>query len=112
MSSMEPMLKWGIPFVIILTAWACFAPWLKKSDKLRWLYAFLSSLVISPVLDIGCPGMSIEPLWVVLTTWRLGNLFFMLELAAFFVLMPLTITTGAIYAVVRLGCRMSLESKS
>jgi len=112
MSSLDPILKWGIPFVILLTAWVCFVPWLKKSDRVRWLYSVISSLIITPVVVPGCPGMSVEPLWTVLTTLRLDDLFFMLEIMAFFVLVPVVVTTGVIYSTLRVYCRMSDDAKS
>jgi hypothetical protein len=102
---MPAIFKWLLPLIILLAGVMCFSPWLRKSSKLRWLYAFASATIISPVLVIGCPGMSIKPMWLLLSPTEVGYLMFMLAAMAPLILVPLVITAVLVYFLLKVGFR-------
>jgi hypothetical protein len=98
MSEPDPTLKWFMPIVICLPLLLALRPLLRKSEVGRWLFALIISLAVAPVVVAGCPGLSLESAWLILSTLRFDTLFENLDFIAVFLLMPIVITTGVIGA--------------
>jgi hypothetical protein len=116
MSSLDTMLKWGLPLAVCFAALFCFFPWISKSKVLRWVYAFTASLLIAPVNMPGCPGgFSTEPAWSIIAafwSWDFVDLCMGLTLAAMFLSLPVLAVTLAIRVMLGWGCRASSTSSS
>ncbi len=106
MREADPILKWVIPALVGLVLLAALSRQIKRSDRWRWFTSFLVSLGVAPVVIPGCPGLSVEPAWLVLSSVRLDELFYMLfSEMGLFVLIPIGVTTGVIGPVLDVCCR-------
>lgn len=105
MMDLSPFWKWCVPAIAALAVLIAFRNPIVKSERGRWLAAFMVSLVLSPVVVPGCPGLSLEPAWVVLPSLRFDGFGFMLEFVGFFVMPSVAITTGVVGAVLEVISR-------